>query len=94
MHIVRELRHIGELYLCPTYNAIYIHHIHTSQTPKFARELPFEVPCLSFKFLYPKLVGSFVLCCIFPGIIIITRLLSDDELGAPYHGFYTIVNDY
>ena len=27
-HIVRELCHIGELYLCPTYNAIYHVYIH------------------------------------------------------------------
>ncbi len=36
----------------------------------------------------PRFTQSvFVLCCIYPGIIIITRwclLLSDDELGAPY----------
>ena len=30
---VRELCHIAELYLCPIYNAKYIHHIHTSHTP-------------------------------------------------------------
>ncbi len=35
---------------------------------------------------------TFVLCSIYPGIIIITRwclLLSDDELGAPYQSEMT-----
>ena len=98
-HIVRELRLVRELYLCPTYSAmtrcgeivalrkeIYKPHISRDKHSGQMALVTYWARTSRTESIYIHHILK-SLCCIYPGIIISTRwclLLSDDELGAPY----------